>query len=127
MSDAREEAPTPAAPPPALGYSVVGVGGADGWSAETKAVVVAAAVVSLLSLGTWGGSLWQSLDPRAFSGRLLLGKPGSLDFFRFVLVAVMHVTVIAGALLAPANARLARRLLLAGALGVIALAVYQFA
>src|SRR5688572_3355847 len=130
MSHARDDddADAPAAPPPALGYSVVGVGGAGGWSAETKAVVVAAAVVSLLSLGTWGGSLWHYLQPRAFPrGTLLLSKSGPLEFLRFVLVAVMHVTVIAGAVVAPANARVARRLLLAGGFGFLALSVYRFA
>jgi hypothetical protein len=112
--------------PPALRYEPAST--APGWPAGTRAVVAAAAVVSVCSLGTWGGSLWMFVQPSAFpNSRLMLTGPLSFDFARFVLHAVAHAAVIAGALLAPANQRLARRLVLAGACGALALAVFRFA
>lgn len=122
--------PTPALPvsfPPALAYDVA-VARHERWPVETRAIVVAAAVVSLLSLVTWGGTLWRYVQPSAFPrSRLTLGQPLSPDFASFVLHAAMNVLVVVGALTALANRRLARRLMLAGALGVLVLAVYQFA
>jgi len=116
-------------PPPALRYQPAEPSKA--WPPETKAVVAAAAVVSALSLATWGGSVWMFVQPSAFPrSRLMLAGPFSFDFLRFVLHAVSHAAVIAGALTAARSARsrprLARRLLLGGACGVLALALYQF-
>ena len=114
-------------PLPALGYQATPAGAGGAWSAETKAIVAAGAVVSLLALLTWGGSLWMYLRPADFSGRLILQPWPSVDFALFVLRAALHAAVIAGALAAVASQRVARRILLPAALCVVALGLYQFA
>ena len=114
------------APLPALTYHTTPPGD-TGWSAETKAIVAAAAVISFLSLLTWGFSLWMHLQPSAFRGRLLLQPWPSVDFARFVLHAVLNVAVIAGALMAFVSHKVARRVLLVSSLCLLAVALYQFA
>jgi hypothetical protein len=114
------------APPPALTYHTTPAGTAR-WSAETKAIVAAAAVVSLLSLLTWGGTLWRYLQPSAFRGTLILEPWPSVDFALFVLRAVMNLAVIGGALAAIGSQRVARRVLLSAGLCLLAIALYQFA
>ena len=98
-----------------------------GWRPETMAIVVGAAVASMFALLVWGGVLWRYLAPKTFRSGLILGGPLSPDFIAFVLRAVFHVLVLAGAVSAFARRpSVARRLLLAGALGVVANGLYHF-
>jgi hypothetical protein len=112
---------------PSLPYDTAGPPGDGGWPPETKAIVAAAAVVSLLALLTWGGSLWRYLQPSAFRGTMILEPWPSVDFALFVLRGAMSVAVMAGALVALGSRNVARRVLLVAALTMLAIALYQFA
>src|SRR4051794_27736759 len=96
------------------------------WSCETCAVVVGAVFVSLLALLVWGTILWRYLQPSAFQGRLMLGPPLSVEFALFVLRPLAHAAVLAGAVVAWMGRPAARRLLLVGGLGAVALGLVFF-
>ena len=117
----------PSRTPAATGSVARDTTGRIGWRPEATAIVVGAAVSSFFALLVWGGVLWRYLSPKTFQSGLLLGGPLSPDFIAFVLRAVFHATVLAGAVAAFAgNGRVARKLLLAGALGVVAVGLYHF-
>jgi len=99
-----------------------------GWPVETKAVVAAAAVAAFLALLTWGGSLWMYVRPADFRLSSLMLQPWpSVDFALFVLHALLNAAIILGALTALGSQNVARRILLAAALCLLALALYKFA
>jgi hypothetical protein len=116
------------APLPPLTYDTAAPAGATGWPPETKAVVAAAAVAAFLALLTWGGSLWMYVRPADFRRSSLMLEPWpSVDFALFVLHALLNAAIILGALTALGSQNGARRILLAAALCLLALALYKFA
>jgi hypothetical protein len=96
------------------------------WPYETRAVVAGAAFVSVLVVLVWGTVLWRYVQPSAFGGRLTLGPPLSVEFALFVVRPLVHPAVLAGALASWMGRPVARRLLLVGGLGAVAIALEAF-
>src|SRR3954454_12471804 len=96
------------------------VTGAAAWPPATSWIAAAAALASVLALGLWAGVLWRYLQPSAFRGSLILGRPLSVGFVLFVGRALAHAMVISGAAAAALGWRRAARWpLILGAAGVV--------
>ena len=119
--DTLAPAPPPS-PRPALAYQAGG--GAAAWPPETKAIVLAAAAVSVSGLATSAYVLWMWLEPAAFKRGGVAPWP-VLSFSTFQIAArlLFDAIVVAGAAAAVARLRGARAMLLGGAAGLVVLAV----
>jgi hypothetical protein len=97
------------------------------WPLATSWIVAAAALASVLALGLWAGVLWRYLQPSAFRGSLILGRPLSVGFVLFVARAFAHALVIGGAAAGVLGWRRAARWpLLVGGTAVVAIALINF-
>lgn len=119
--DTTTPAPTPAIAP-SLTYSRAG--GVAAWPAETKAIVLAAAAMSVVGLAVSANIFWIWLRPGAFQRVGVEPWPAfSVSILLIASRVLFDAMVVAGAAGAAARLRAARALLLLGAAGLVVVAV----
>src|SRR5688500_10527572 len=109
--------PNTSSPSPALPYFPAASGR---WPAETRAIVAAAVAVSVVGLATSAKILWMWLAPTLFRQSGVAPWPLVSVSSAILLSRVLFdVMVICGAVTAIARSRVARPILLTGAVGLV--------